>query len=49
MMYAYFDALYHNGALFTATQMFDAMTIIALASTGLVVALLRDAAKRGHA
>ncbi len=49
MMYAYFDALYHNGALFTAAQMFDAMTVMALASTGMVVALLRDATKRGHA
>lgn len=49
MMYAYFDALYHNGALFTAAQMFDAMTVIALASTGMCVALLRDAAKRGQA
>ena len=49
MMYAYFDALYHNGALFTAAQMFDAMTVIALASTGMVVALLRDAAKHGRA
>ena len=35
MMYAYFDMLYHNGALFTAAQMFDAMTVIALASTGM--------------
>ena len=49
MMYAYFDALYHNGALFTASQMFDAMTVLALASTGMVLALLRDAAKRGQA
>ena len=49
MMYAYFDTLYHNGALFTASQMFDAMTVLALASTGMVLALLRDAAKRGQA
>ena len=49
MMYAYFDTLYHNGGLFTAAQMFDAMTAIALTSTGMVVALLRDAAKRGQA
>lgn len=49
MMYAYFDALYHNGALFTAAQMFDVMTVIAVASTGMVVALLRDASKRGQA
>ena len=49
MMYAYFDMLYHNGALFTAAQMFDAMTVIALASTAMCVALLRDAAKRGQA
>jgi hypothetical protein len=49
MMYVYFDALYHNGALFTAAQMFDAMTVVALVSTGMVVALLRDAAKRGQA
>jgi hypothetical protein len=49
MMYAYFDALYHNGALFTAAQMFDAITVMAVAQTGLLVCLLRDAAKRGHA
>ena len=49
MMYASFDALYHNGALFTAAQMFDAMTVIALASTAFVVYLLRDAVKHGHA
>lgn len=49
MMYAYFDTLYHNGALFTASQMFDAMTAIALASTCMVVVLLRDASKRGQA
>lgn len=48
-MYAYFDTLYHNGALFTAAQMMDAMTLIALVSTGLVVALLRDAARQGRA
>ena len=48
-MYAYFDTLYHNGALFTAAQMFDAMTVVALTSTGMVVALLRDAVKRGQA
>ena len=49
MMYAYFDALYHNGALFTAAQMFDAMTVIALASTSLCVYLLRGMARRGVA
>ena len=49
MMYAYFDALYHNGALFTASQMFDAMTVMALAQTGVILALLRDATKRGQA
>ena len=49
MMYAYFDMLYHNGALFTAAQMFDAMTLMALASTTLAVMLMRDAAKHGRA
>lgn len=49
MMYAYFDMLYHNGALFSPSQMFDAMTAIALASTAMCVALLRDAVKHGRA
>ena len=46
MMYAYFDALYHNGALFTASQMFDAFALIAVAQTGMILALLRDATNR---
>jgi len=46
MMYAYFDALYHNGALFTASQMFDAFAVMALAQTGVILMLLRDASKQ---
>lgn len=49
MMYAYFDALYHNGALFTAAQMFDAITVMALAQTGVILSLLRDASRRRQA
>jgi hypothetical protein len=41
MMYAYFDALYHNGAMFTAAQMFDCFAVIAVAQTGVILALLR--------
>ena len=48
MMYAYFDALYRNGALFTASQMFDFIAVVAVMQTAMLLVLLREEAKRNY-